>query len=67
MVVIQMPIRQQTPIDTPEAYQTRCIIFDAERAAKMGDSVRKSNSWTPCSQEYALWYLTYMSKREELK
>lgn len=60
MVVIDMSsFVKKEHGDTPEAYQARCIVFDAERAAKMGEPSWKACPWKMGTPQYDLWVLTY--------
>jgi hypothetical protein len=45
--------------DSPVAYETRCIVHDATRAARMKDPVKRACSWPAGSAQYALWFATY--------
>lgn len=66
MVVIPMFIRPEPKQDTPEAYEERCIVNDAQRAAKMGDDPMKANSWKPGSHQWNLWAATYCTAAEAI-
>jgi hypothetical protein len=51
------------PIDTPEQYESRCIRFDAERAAKMRESIHRACFWPANTPQRELWVETYMEAR----
>lgn len=57
MVVIPAFAR---PIDTPEQYESRCIRFDAERAAMMREAPAKCCFWLRGTPQYDLWVRTYV-------
>lgn len=61
MVVIDIStFEKPKPIkDSPEAYETRCIVFDAERAAKMDEDPMRACSWPHGSKQYDLWMTVY--------
>lgn len=40
-------------------YEERCIRFDAERAAKMGEPIEKACSWEKGTWQYAKWMQAY--------
>lgn len=49
--------------DTPIDYQTRCIVNDATRAAKMGDTVDKACSYARGSWQHQLWLNAYAAEK----
>lgn len=64
MVVIDLStFIQKPPEDSPRAYQARCIVFDAERAAKMGTPSFKACSWAMGTPQYDLWVSAYEKAR----
>lgn len=63
MVVIDMSTFEKPKRDTPEAYEARCIKFDAERAAKMKESIHRACSWPSKTPQRELWIETYMDAR----
>lgn len=42
-----------------KGYEARCIKFDAERAAKMGDPIEKACSWEKGTKQRAWWDAAY--------
>jgi hypothetical protein len=58
MVVIPAFARP-APIDTPEQYESRCIVADAQRAAMMRDPIAKACFWRPGTRQYDLWVTIY--------
>lgn len=61
MVVIDLGAgRKPQPVkDSPVAYESRCIKFDAQRAAMMQETVAKSCFWLRGTPQYDLWVRTY--------
>lgn len=51
--------------DTPERYESRCIRFDAQRAAMMQETVAKSCFWLRGTPQYDLWVRTYEEARAQ--
>ena len=47
------------PQDTPEGYESRCIVFDAQRAAMMQEAREKACFWEKDSPQYVLWHMIY--------
>jgi len=47
------------PKDSPEGYESRCIIFDAQRAAMMQEAREKACFWEKDSPQYVLWHWAY--------
>lgn len=62
MVVIDMStfVKPEPVKDSPVAYESRCIVADAQRAAMMRDPVAKACFWRPGTPQYALWFTTYV-------
>lgn len=40
-------------------YEERCVKFDAERTAKMGDPIEKACSWEKGTKQRAWWDAAY--------
>lgn len=60
MIVIDMSTFTKPVIkDSPVAYESRCIVNDARRAAMMREPVAKACFWNPGTPQYALWFTTY--------
>lgn len=60
MVVIDMSTFQKAAVvDCPVAYESRCIAFDAQRAAMMQAPIAKSCFWLKGTPQYDLWVKTY--------
>lgn len=59
MVVIDMGTFTKPLRDTPEGYESRCIVADAQRAAMMQETVAKSCFWNRDTPQYDLWVRTY--------
>lgn len=61
MVVIDMStfVQPKPVTDSPVAYESRCIVADAQRAAMMRDPVAKACFWRPGTRQYDLWITTY--------
>ena len=48
---------------TDPTYEARCIAFDAERAAKMGESIEKACSWEKGTKQRAWWDAAYKAAK----
>lgn len=60
MVVIDMSTFTKPEIkDSPVAYESRCIQFDAQRAAMMQEPIAKACFWLKGTPQYDLWVATY--------
>lgn len=44
---------------TDSGYEERCIKFDAERAAKMGEPIEKACSWEKGTAQRGWWEAAY--------
>lgn len=60
MVVIPLSTFVKPAKDTPEGYESRCIVSDARRAAMMQESPKKACFWNPGTPQYVLWFTTYV-------
>lgn len=47
---------------TDEGYEHRCILGDAQRAAKMGDSPEKACSYAKHTEQYDWWMDAYAAE-----
>lgn len=52
--------------DSPIDYETRCIVMDATRAAKMGDPVEKACSYARGSWQHQMWINAYATEKLRL-
>lgn len=60
MVVIDMSTFVKPEIkDSPVAYESRCIVFDAQRAAMMQDAPERVCFWQKGTEQYNLWLSAY--------
>lgn len=46
---------------TDSGYEERCILFDAERAAKMGEPVERACSWEKGTKQRTWWEAAYQA------
>lgn len=60
MVVIDLSTFTKPVKDTPEAYESRCIVADARRAAMMQDAPEKACFWEEKTPQRALWMREYV-------
>lgn len=60
MVIIDLGAGRRPAKDTPEAYERRTIVHDAQRAARMRDPMTRACSWEPNTPQYVLWCMTYV-------
>lgn len=62
MVVIPAFARP-APKDTPEQYESRCIVADAQRAAMMREEPERACFWKPRTPQRELWMASYILAR----
>lgn len=66
MVVIDMSTFAKPEIkDSPVAYESRCIVADAQRAAMMQETVARACFWLRGTPQYDLWVRTYEKARAQ--
>ena len=53
--------------DTPAAYESRCIVNDAMRAAMMCDPIEKACFWRPGTPQYELWTRVYYQGAKDVQ
>lgn len=65
MVVIDMSTFVKPPPiqDSPVAYESRCIVNDARRAAMMKEAPEKCCFWDPGTVQWELWMREYILAR----